>query len=210
MLIVGAKGFAKEVLEVLYQESPPAQVAFYDDVSEDLPLMLNDQFPVLKTEAEARQWLRRDRRFALGVGVPKIRQLLADRLRQLGGELTTVRSPRATIGLFDNTIGPGCSIMTGAVLTGCITLDEGVLVNLNCTIGHDCHIGAYTELSPGVHLSGHVVLGARCSLGTGAVVLPGVRVGPNCVIGAGSVVTKDVEANTLVVGVPHRVIKCLV
>jgi acetyltransferase-like isoleucine patch superfamily enzyme len=46
-------------------------------------------------------------------------------------------------------------------------------------------------------------------LGTGAVVLPGVCIGANSVIGAGSVVTKDLEANSLAVGIPAKVIKKL-
>lgn len=207
MLIVGAKGFAKEVLEVICQADGLAQVAFYDDVSTDLPPLLHARFPVLRTPAEAQHWLAGDHRFTLGVGSPALRRALAEKLRALGGVLTSTLSPKATIGAFGNEIGAGCNVMTGAVLTGSITLGEGVLVNLNCTIGHDSVVQAYCELSPGVHLSGHVALGPGCVLGTGAVVLPGVRIGANSVVGAGSVVTKDLPANVLAVGIPAKVIK---
>lgn len=207
MLIIGAKGFAKEVLEVIYQADSLAQVAFYDDVSTDLPPLLYARFPVLRTAAEARDWLARDNRFTLGVGSPALRRALAEKLRALGGVLTTTLSPKATIGVFGNEIGAGCNVMTGAVLTGSITLGEGVLVNLNCTIGHDSVVQAYCELSPGVHVSGHVTLGPGGVLGTGAVVLPGVSIGANSVVGAGSVVTKDLPANVLAVGIPAKVIK---
>ena len=44
---------------------------------------------------------------------------------------------------------------------------------------------------------------------TGATILPGVTVGENAVVGAGSVVTRDVEANTVIVGNPARVVKTL-
>lgn len=207
MLIAGAKGFAKEVLEVIYQANSQAQVAFYDDVSADLPPLLYNRYPVLRTLAEAQQWLAQDPAFALGTGSPRTRRLLADKLRQVGGVLTSTLSPRATIGVFGTEIGVGCNVMTGAVLTADITMGEGVLINLNCTIGHDVVIADYCELSPGVHLSGHVMLGANCVLGTGTVVLPGVCIGTNSVIGAGSVVTKDVEADSLAVGIPAKVIK---
>ena len=99
--------------------------------------------------------------------------------------------------------------MSGAVLTNDIRVGEGVLINLNCTIGHDVVIGDYCELSPGVHVSGNVTLEANVVLGTGAVVLPGVRIGANSVIGAGSVVNKDVPANAVAVGIPAKVIKML-
>ena len=209
MLIAGAKGFAKEVLEVLYQADPQARVALYDDTAADMPTLLHGRYPVLRTPAEARQWLARDGRFGLGTGQPHLRRLLAARLRELGGVLTATISPRATIGAFGNAVGAGCNIMSGAVLTADITLGEGVLVNLNCTIGHDCVVGDYCELSPGVHLSGHVVLGADCVLGTGCVVLPGVRIGAGAVVGAGSVVTRDLSARVLAVGAPAKVIKDL-
>lgn len=204
MLIAGAKGFAKEVLEALYQANQGVQVAFFDDVSPELPLRLHERFPILRTEVEVRQWLAQDERFALGVGSPQVRRLLATKLRALGGQLTTVTAPRATVGAFGNRIGPGCSIMSGAVLTSDITLGEGVLVNLNCTLGHDVVVHDYAELSPGVHLSGHVTLEANCVLGTGAVVLPGVRIGEGSVVGAGSVVTKNVAPHQLVMGVPAK------
>jgi sugar O-acyltransferase (sialic acid O-acetyltransferase NeuD family) len=209
MLIAGAKGFAKEVLEVICQADPQAVVAFYDDVSAQLPATLYGKYPVLRTLEQAQQWLALDNQFALGVGSPQVRRSLAAKLRGIGGVLTSTCSPRANIGLFGNELGPGCNIMTGAILTSDITLGEGVLVNLNCTIGHDSVVGAYCELSPGVHLSGHVELGSNCVLGTGAVVLPGVKIGANAVIGAGSVVTKDVPSDVVAVGIPAKVIKQL-
>lgn len=209
MIIAGAKGFAKEVLEVIYQADAAAQVAFYDDVSTDLPALLHGRYPILRTPAEAQQWLARDPRFTLGVGGPAVRQALAGRLRALGGVLTTVVSPRAIVGAFGNRIGAGCNIVSGAVLTSDVTLGEGVLANVNCTIGHDCVLGDYCEISPGAHLSGHVVLGAHCVVGTGAVLLPGVTVGAYTVVGAGSVVTKDLPDHVVAVGTPAKAIKTL-
>ena len=47
----------------------------------------------------------------------------------------------------------------------------------------------------------------RAWIGAGATILPGVTIGENSVVGAGSVVTRDVESNTIVAGNPARVIK---
>ncbi|MDQ3936725.1 MAG: N-acetyltransferase, partial [Actinomycetota bacterium] len=48
------------------------------------------------------------------------------------------------------------------------------------------------------------VLRRGCRIGGGAVLLPGVEVGEDAFVGAGAVVTRDVAAGALVVGVPAR------
>ena len=50
-------------------------------------------------------------------------------------------------------------------------------------------------------------IGKNCWLGAGVIVVPGVTIGDNTVIGAGSVVTKDIPANSLAVGNPCRVLR---
>ena len=52
-----------------------------------------------------------------------------------------------------------------------------------------------------------VHIGNNCWLGASVTVCPGVTIGDNCVIGAGSVVTRDVPANSFAAGVPCRVIR---
>ena len=46
-------------------------------------------------------------------------------------------------------------------------------------------------------------------IGAGAMILPGVTIGENAVVAGGAIVTKDVEANTVVGGNPAKVIKRL-
>jgi len=48
MLIVGAKGFAKELLEVIIQGNLGAKITFYDDVSEYLPKLLFGKYSILR------------------------------------------------------------------------------------------------------------------------------------------------------------------
>jgi acetyltransferase-like isoleucine patch superfamily enzyme len=50
-------------------------------------------------------------------------------------------------------------------------------------------------------------VGSDCWIGAGATILPGVRVGDGCVIGAGSIVTRDLEDFSIVVGSPARLVR---
>ena len=207
MLILGARGFAKEVLEIFSQLNQLENIAFYDDISADAPGLLFSRFPVLKSIVDAELAFVKDPRFVLGVGNPRIRRFLTEKMKGIGGQLTSSISPKAVIGNFNNIIGIGVNIMTGTVITNDVQIGDGVLINLNCTIGHGVIIDDYCEISPGVHVSGDVRIGKNAVLGTGVVLLPGVSIGENSIIGAGSVVTKSIEADVIAVGVPARIIK---
>ena len=54
-----------------------------------------------------------------------------------------------------------------------------------------------------------VIIGNNVWIGSGANILPGVSIGDNSIIGAGSVVIKDIPANSVAVGIPAKVIKNL-
>ena len=210
MLIVGAKGFAKEVLEVLDQLDQLDNLVFYDDVNADAADLLFSKFAVLKNIEQAKAFFRdTDARFTIGVGNPVLRKKLYDKFTALGGVFTGTISPFARIGKYGNTIGEGCNIMTGTVITNDIMVGEGVLVNLNCTIGHDSKIGKFVEMSPNVNISGNCTIGDYSVLGTNAIVLPKISIGKNVIVGAGSLVTKDLPDNCLAIGIPAKVIKQL-
>jgi sugar O-acyltransferase (sialic acid O-acetyltransferase NeuD family) len=208
MLIVGARGFAKEVLEVLHQLDKINDVVFYDDINLDATAMLYDNFPILKNIDEVKYYFKSiSKRFTIGVGNPLTRKIICDKFTEAGGVFTSVISPFAHIGNYNNKIEDGCNIMTGSVITSDILIGKGVLINLNCTVGHDSVIGDFVEMSPGVHVSGNCKIGSFCNIGTNASILPKVTLGQNVIVGAGSVVTKNVPDNCLVVGIPALIKK---
>jgi len=208
MLIVGAKGFAIEVLQIFYQLGQLENLFFFDNVTMDLPDKLYGQFKILKDIEQAHDlFMKTDNKFVLGLGGPQIRSDMAQKFTALGGKLTTLISPKAEVGCYNTFIGTGSTLMTGVVITSNVEVQEGCLVNLNCTIGHNTLIGKFAELSPGVHVSGNCQVGDFCSLGTGCVILPKVRIGNGAVVGAGAVVTKNISDDQIVVGVPAKSIK---
>lgn len=203
MIIIGAKGFAKEVLEILNQNNQLENLVFYDDVNIDLPAKLYSQFPILKTAIEAENYFKTiDNKFTIGIGNPVLRKKLYDKFEALGGDFNSTISPKANIGSFGNHIDFGCNIMTGTVITNDVTIGKGTLINLNCTVGHDVVIGDFVELCPGVSVSGNCNIGEFSFIGTNATILPSISIGKNVIVAAGSVVTKDVPDNCMVAGIP--------
>lgn len=203
MIIVGAKGFAKEILEVLFQNNNIENIAFFDDVNAEIIGHLYNEFPILKSFVEVKEYFKiNPKEFTIGIGNPLLRKKIFEKFTQIGGHFTSTISNKANIGNYGNIIHNGCNIMTGSIITNDVLIQRGTLINLNCTIGHDCIIGEFVEISPGVNISGNCKIGSYTSIGTNATILPKICVGENVIIAAGSVVTKDIPDNCMVAGVP--------
>lgn len=88
-----------------------------------------------------------------------------------------------------------------------VTIGNQVMFGPNVTISATGH-PVYPEYRhKGAHFSLPVTIGNGVWIGANTTILPGVTIGDNAVIGAGSVVTKDIPANTLALGVPCKVKK---
>ena len=108
-----------------------------------------------------------------------------------------------------------------------IKVGKNFFCNYNCTIldvgkvtfGDNCllapNVAIYTAGHP-IHPDSRnslyeygidVTIGDNVWIGGNVVIMPGVNIGSNCVIGAGSVVTRDIPANTFAAGNPCRVIR---
>lgn len=208
MLIVGAKGFAKEVLEVFYQLDQLKNIAFYDDVNKNIKGYLYGTFPILKNEGEVKDFFfKNGNEFTIGIGNPFLRHKLYKKFEQLGGELVSTISPFAQIGSNDVIIGQGSNVLCSSVFSNSVTLGKGCIVYYNVLITHDCVIEDFVELSPSAILLGNVRVGAFTQIGANATILPNVKIGKNVVVGAGAVVTKDLPDNCMVLGIPAKIVK---
>jgi len=133
------------------------------------------------------------------------------------GEGTIVRD---YVNLFGCTIGRNCKI--GAFAE----------IGRDAVIGDNCKIEAYAFIPTGVKIEDDVFVGPHAcftndripravgewkvtptlvkkgaSIGANATVICGVTIGENAIVGAGSVVTKNVPANTVVVGSPAKILR---
>lgn len=65
---------------------------------------------------------------------------------------------------------------------------------------------AKTEKEKQTVIYGKIIVGNNCFIGCRSTILPGVKIGDNSIIGAGSVVNRDIPANSVAAGVPCKVI----
>ncbi|WP_079709309.1 2,3,4,5-tetrahydropyridine-2,6-dicarboxylate N-acetyltransferase [Paraliobacillus ryukyuensis] len=112
-------------------------------------------------------------------------------------------------------IGDGAVIMMGAMINIGSVIGEGTMIDMNATlggratVGKNCHVGAGAVLAGVIEppSAQPVVIEDGVVIGANAVILEGVTVGEGAVVAAGAIVTKDVEAHTVVAGTPAKMIK---
>jgi len=110
-------------------------------------------------------------------------------------------------------IGKNCKISSHTFICEGVHIEDNVFVGHNVTFINDKHPRAtnedgsmQTDVDWGV-VETFIRKGA--SIGSSSTIMCGVTVGENSIVGAGAVVTKDVLPNTIVAGVPAKVIKKL-
>ncbi len=110
-------------------------------------------------------------------------------------------------------IGKNCKISSHTFICEGVHIDDNVFVGHNVTFINDKYPrstkndGAMQSEKDWKVVETYIKKGA--SIGSSSTILCGVTIGENAIIGAGSVVTKNVPANTVVAGVPAKIIRSL-
>ena len=69
---------------------------------------------------------------------------------------------------------------------------------------HDCLIHDYVTIAPNAVLLGHVTVSEKVYIGANSTILPTISIGEDSLVGAGSVVTRNIDNNITVKGVPAK------
>lgn len=207
--VFGAGGFGREVhslIEQLNFITPQYEFIGYFDDGIEKNTIIND-YPILGGINELNSYSS-DICIALAIGNPVIKRRVYDQIKNSKVSFPTLIHPSVLIGnLKHNKIGDGCIICAYVVITVNIIIEDFVILNLSCTVGHDTTIKRFSSFMPTVNISGEILIGEGVYAGTGSKIINQLRIGNNTIIGSGAVVTTDLPDNCTAVGVPAKVIK---
>lgn len=196
VVVAGAGGHAREIASY-FHSAGVAVLGFVDDGLDPGEYSFGRVHGPISTAGHLCET------FAVGIGKPKDRLRVHQKLVKLGLHAAKVLHPSSDIGLR-------CEVGDGAVVGPNSTLSVDVLVGKQAHIhssvvcAHDVVVGDFATLSPGVSVAGNVTVGDGAWLGIGCTVIQGVRIGKGALIGAGAVVIEDVPPEVVVAGVPAR------
>ena len=208
LVLIGTGGLGRETLWALQSTEGPAQRP-----SEVLGFLTCDEaehgtevcgLPILGSDS----WVvgRDDVGAVCCIGDPRARRRLVRRLEREGVTFATAIHPTAILSEHVE-IGVGSLVGARAVLTSQVRVGRNAVIGAGAIVSHDCSLEDFATLAPGVLLAGSVRVEYGAELGVGSAVRPGQTIGRGAMVGAGSAVVEDVEANTIVVGVPASRLK---
>lgn len=206
LYIVGAGGFGREVLWLARRMNEKEAVWNIQGFIDDNPEIQNtnqDDYPVLGT-TEYLKDLSEDVWVVVAIGSARIKKKVVEKLSEYTNvHFATLIDP--SVIMSDRVqVGEGCIICAGTILTVDITIGNHVIINLDCTVGHDDIIEDYVTVYPSVNISGNVVVGQESELGTGMQIIQGKNIKDHTIIGAGAVVVKDIVESGTYVGAPAK------
>lgn len=208
--IFGASGYGREVLPLVRQQLQAALAAGDADL-----VFVDDHPPAPEVNGQRvltyAQWLSEpasSRHVNVAIADSQVREQLVQRCAADGVQFFEVRAANV-VQLDDVQLGQGAVLCPFVMLTSNIRIGQHFHANIYSYVAHDCVVGDYVTLAPGVKCNGNVVIEDHAYIGTGAIIKQGklgepLVIGRGAVVGMGAVVTKSVAPGVTVVGNPAR------
>lgn len=194
--IIGAGGHAKVVVDAHQKAHPQASLKIFDQKQSQHTLL---GLPIATYDLDKLQgWP-----VHVAIGDNIIRGRVCGELQAANLELGVVIHPFAEVSPHA-TLGPGCFIAAGAIIGPDAMIGQGVIVNHHAVIDHECVIESFAHIAPGAVLGGNITVGAYTLIGSGSTILPNLHIGAHAVVGSGAVVTRGVQTDTTVIGIPAK------
>lgn len=209
VVIVGAGGFGREVLEILKdcnKISKTLHILGFIDENDHLHGKIINNYPVLGGLDWIIEHNSKDLACVCAVGACETRKQVVEKLEKTGVDFYNAIHPSVIIKDFVE-LGRDVVINAGSILAVNSKIGDHVHINFNSTIGHDAVIGNYCTIGPMVIITGYNSLDEGVYVGAGAAFIQDVSVGSWSTIGAGAAVVEDIPEKVVAVGVPAKVIK---
>ena len=198
MLLYGASGHAKVIIDCLESQMIPVTGIFDDDLSKKELL----GYKVLG--AYNPNYLPNEQ-IIISIGENNIREMLSTKV---GHKFASAQHISATVSK-NVIIGEGTVIIHKSIPQSSVKVGKHIVINTAASISHDCIIDNFAHISPNATVCGNVKIGEGTHIGAAAVIIPNITIGKWCKIGAGAVIMKDVPDYSVVVGNPGQIIKTI-
>ena len=206
LIIVGASGFGRELLNIIKEinkTSPAWNVLGFID---DDPKALDGYGVDYRILGSIADWVPSgDEFYALAIANPKIKEKIVPVLKSRGARFATVIDPTASVPVGSQ-LGEGVVIFGYTSISVNVKIGNFVFFNAMVGIGHDADIGDYCTFGPKACISGKTVIGKCVNVGALASTYPGITVGDYATIGMNSAAIRRVKPDTTVIGVPAKII----
>ncbi len=207
--IFGVGGFGREVLALIKDinaETPTWNIVGFFDDGYEKGIMING-YPNLGKTDDLNRW-KTPLSVAVSIGNPLTKEKIINNIKNPFVDFPTLMHPSVLIGDKEFVeFGKGCIVCAGNLITTNIKIEDFVILNLGCTVGHDTVIKKYAAFMPSVNISGEVTIGEGVYVGTGAKIINQLEIGEYTIVGAGAVVAKSLPAHCTAVGVPAKPIR---
>ena len=198
MIVFGASGHGKVILEILESNNVPGIRVWDDATKPDVWQYPVEQPATASPPHEGEQMV-------ISIGVNATRKKVVARFE---GQIPFATAIHADALLSKRaTVGEGTVVMAGVRVNADVRIGRHCIVNTCASIDHDCVLEDYVHISPNATLSGDVHVGEGTHIGSGASVIQGIRIGKWCTIGAGAAVVRDIPDYATAVGCPAKEIK---
>lgn len=203
LAIYGSGGLGREIFDIAMRINSATpqwkQIIFIDDFNEE------ESFCGTKRmHFESLKSLKDQYECIVGVGEPSMREKLFEKLKAEGFKLAILVDPTVKISPFAK-IGEGSILCEYSTIHAGVILENNILVQPFCNIGHDIKVGSHSVLSSYCSPGGSIVFGKRVYVGMQATLKETIMVGDDAIVGMGAVVYQDVPAKATVIGNPARV-----
>lgn len=163
LLIIGAGGHGKVVLEAAELQGKWNKITFLDD-REDTKSVL--EHPIIDRLSQYEKYRNEYKYAIIAIGNNEKRLEWIEKLLKVGYKIPTIIHPKASVSRYSS-IEMGTVVLAGAVVNAGTSIGKGCIININASIDHE------TVVCDGVHVCSGAVVRSECWIGKGCFIEAG-------------------------------------